>query len=340
VKVFKYILFILLILIIGLSIYVAVQPNTFEVTRERTINAPAAVIYENVIDFRKWEPWSPWLEKKPDTKLFYSEQTEGVGGSYSWEDDESTGTMKTIAATSFSSIEQHIQFDAYEPSNINWSFKPTIEGKTTVAWQMSGDKIPFIFKAISAFSGGFDKMIGPDFERGLEKLDSLVVSQMKVYSVVVDGPTEHSGGFYLYNATSCRIDEFEEKMQDMLSKVGAYATEHKITTAGPPFTSFIKWDEKNNATIFSTCIPTTSRVITTDSDILTGQFEPFRAVKTTLKGNYSNLKEAWDKTMAYITEKGYEFTEAGPMLEVYVTNPEQYPNPADWITEIYIAIKE
>ena len=34
-----------------------------------------------------------------------------------------------------------------------------------------------------------------------------------------------------------------------------------------------------------------------------------------------------------------EFAENGPMLEAYLTDPMSKPNPADWITEIYIAVK-
>ncbi|TVZ60333.1 effector-binding domain-containing protein [Flavobacteriaceae bacterium MAR_2010_105] len=339
-KAFKYLLFLLLILIIGLSIYVAVQPNSFEVTRERTIEAPEAVIYNQLIDFKNWEAWSPWIEKNPGTKVTYPEQTKGVGGSYAWEDDDGVGNIKTINANPNSSIEQEMQFDDFAPSNISWNLESAEEGITKVTWKISGKDLPFMFKAYSAFSGGFDAMMGPDFERGLEKLDSLVVTNMKVYDITINGITEHGGGFYIYNTASCKMDDFEETMKTMLPKVGAYATANNITMAGPPFISYHKWDEKNNAVIFSSCVPTTSRVITTDSDILTGQIEPFRAIKTTLKGNYTNLKEAWEKTMAYIPQQGLEFAETGPMLEVYVTDPMNYPNPADWVTEIYIAIKD
>jgi effector-binding domain-containing protein/uncharacterized protein YndB with AHSA1/START domain len=339
-KALKYILFLLLIAIIGTSIYIAVQPNSFEVKRERTIDAPAAVIFSNINDFKNWERWSPWMEKQPDAKIEYPEQTKGVGGSFSWKDDQGTGRMNTLSTEPNSSITQNIQFDDYAPSNMDWSFEPTSDGKTKVTWQIKGENIPFMFKVYSTFSGGYDKMMGPDFERGLEKLDSLVVADMKVYDITINGATQHGGGFYIFNTASCKIDEFQSKMQDMLDKVNAFALENKITMAGPPFVNFIEWDEKNNATIFSCCIPTTSQVITTESDILTGQLEPFRAVKTTLKGNYTYLKEAWDKTMAYIPEHGLEQAEAGPMLEVYVTKPQNYPNPADWLTEIYIAIKE
>jgi effector-binding domain-containing protein len=91
--------------------------------------------------------------------------------------------------------------------------------------------------------------------------------------------------------------------------------------------------------MFSACVPTIEKVVTTDSDILTGQLEPFKAVKTTLNGNYDNLKEAWETVMKYIPENGMQFAETGPMLEVYLTDPMSEPNPADWITEIYIAVK-
>ncbi len=339
-KALKYILFLLLIFFIGISIYVAVQPNSFEVSRERTINAPAPVIYNNLIDFKNWELWSPWLEKYPDSKLMYSEQTKGVGGSFSWEDEDGVGTMTTLSTSPNISIEQDMQFDDYEPSKVNWTFKPNSDGGTLVTWQMKGENLPFMFKAYSAFSGGFDKMIGPDFERGLEKLDSVVVAEIKKYSITIAGVTEYSGGFYLYNTTSCKINELENTRKEMLPKVLNYATSNAITMAGPPFINYLKWDTDNNAVIFSSCVPTTSRVITTGSTILTGQIEPFRAVKVILKGDYSNLKEAWEKAMAYIPEHGLEVNVNGPNLEVYVTDPINYPNPADWVTEIYIAINE
>jgi effector-binding domain-containing protein len=135
------------------------------------------------------------------------------------------------------------------------------------------------------------------------------------------------------------MSDFKEKMQEMLPKVGAYALTNNITMAGKPFVIYHKWDPENNAVMFSCCIPTTSKIMATDADIITGQLEPFKAVKTVLKGNYENLQEAWDKTMTYIPEHNLELTETGPMLEVYLTDPMTTPNPADWVTEIFIAIK-
>ena len=109
--------------------------------------------------------------------------------------------------------------------------------------------------------------------------------------------------------------------------------------AGAPFVNYHKWDEANNAVIFSCCVPTTEKVISDEPDILTGQLKPFKAIKTTLKGDYENLKEAWDTAMKYIPENGFEIQEGGPTIETYLTDPMSTPNPADWITDIYIAVK-
>ncbi len=338
-KLLKYLLFLVLIAIIGFAIYVAVQPNSFEVSRERTINAPASVLYDNVIDFKNWEAWSSWVEKEPDLKLMFPEQTGGVGGSYSWEGKDGLGNMKTIAANPKTSIVQELQFDDFHPSKINWTFEPTSDKKTKVTWKMNSEKLPFMFKGFAAVSGGFDSMIGPDFRRGLEKLDSVVVASMSKYSINIDGITEHGGGFYLYNTASCKMSEMESKMGEMMTKVSAYAQQNNITMAGSPFSIYHKWDEENGTLMFSSCIPTTAKVITSDSNILTGKLKPFKAVKTTLTGDYKNLKEAWDKTFAYIATNKLEALETGITIENYPTDPMTVQNPADWKTEIFVQVK-
>ncbi len=338
-KILKYILFLLLILVIGFSIYIAVQPNSYDVTRTKTINAPQSVVYNNVIDFKNWESWSSWVEEKPETVITLSEKTEGIGGSYAWEDEDGIGTMKTIDTKPNSSISQEMQFGDFPKSDVTWNLKSNEDGSTEVTWDITGKDLPFKFKMFSALMGGMEKQIGPHFERGLTMLDSVLQTEMKVYSINVEGVTQHSGGYYLYNTTSCKFSEFEKNMKEMLPQVGAYAITHNVTMAGPPFILYHKWDEENDAMIFSCCVPTNSKIISNEPGILTGQLKSFRTVKTVLTGNYDNLKEAWDTTMKYISDNNLEMIEAGPMLETYLTDPMSQPNPAKWVTEIYVAVK-
>lgn len=339
-KTLKYILFLLLIGIIGSAIYIAVQPNEFEVTRTRTIKAPVSIIYDNVVDLKNWESWSSWVEADPDMKITLSEQTKGVNGSYSWKDKDGVGTMKITETVPNTSIKLNMQFAEFPSSDVSWKFIPNDDGSTDAKWSISGKNLPFVFKMFSVLMGGMEKQIGPHYERSLEKLDSIVVASMKKYSITVNGLTNHSGGYYLYNTTSCKISDLKSKMTEMLPLVIEYATKNNINMAGAPFVAYHKWDEENNAVMFSCCVPTTEKIITTDSSILTGQLLPFKAIKTTLNGDYSNLKETWETATKYIKENGFEEMHDLPALEIYLTDPTSKPNPADWITEIYIPIKE
>ncbi len=335
-KIVKYLFFLILMAVIGIAIYAAIQPSDFEITRTRVIKAPASIIFNNINDYKNWHAWNPWKEEDPSMTFSYPEITTGVGSSYSWDSKEGKGKMETIAQEINTSLKQKLSFKPFESFDVNWDLE-NIENGTKVTWAMKGKK-DFMFKVFLLFMGSMEKTVGPMYERGLEKLDSVVIESTKKYSVKIEGITKHGGGFYIYNTTSSKITEVESKMQEILPKIGVYATQNNITVAGAPFTYYREWDEENNATIFSCALPTTEKVITnTNSGILTGYLEPFTAVKTTLKGNYSNLKEAWEIAKNHIKDQNLE--EEGPVLEVYLTDPGNHVNPADWVTEIYIGIK-
>ncbi|WP_417213950.1 SRPBCC family protein [Bizionia sp.] len=337
-KTIQYILFFLLILIIGISIYVAVQPNDFKVTRTRTIAAPSQVIYNHVIDYKNWDALSPWVEIDPETKTVLSDTTMGIGSTYSWESSDEKGHIKTVEAIPFQTINQELFLNESASVQVNWEFQQISAKETEVSWTLYSDNLSFYEKGYALINGGHEKMMSPELERGLNKLNNIVIAAMEVYSIQVDGIAQHGGGFYIYKTTSSKISDIQTTISKVLPSVKSYSIKNNIAMAGAPFVYYHNWDEPNNAVMFSVCIPTTTQVITTQSDILTGQLEPFKAVKTTLKGNYTNLKEARDATRSYIRQYNMETSETGPMLEVYLTEPSQKPNPANWITEIYIAI--
>ena len=66
--------------------------------------------------------------------------------------------------------------------------------------------------------------------------------------------------------------------------------------------------------------------------------EPVKAVKVSLKGNYEHLSEAYTKGRQYIDKNGHQIDPDRKMFEVYVTDPGEVPNPANWLTEVYIPI--
>lgn len=132
-KKLKYLLFLLLIGIIGSAIYVAVQPNDFKVTRSHTIPAPTAVVFNNVVDFKNWEFWSSWVETNPELQITLSEETEGLNALLSWQVKDDNGSIKTTEITKNTLVKQQLQFGDYPPSEVLWEFDSSADGSTRLA---------------------------------------------------------------------------------------------------------------------------------------------------------------------------------------------------------------
>lgn len=339
-KALKYILFLLLIIIIGTSIYIAVQPNNYDFSRSRTIQAPVSLLFEEVNDFKNWPSFSPWIEKEPNAKLTFGDVTSGVDGSYAWNGKIlGEGNMKTIDATENKSIVQRIEFiKPFESqSNINWTFEKTNEG-TKVTWGMKGEQ-DFMTKIFTTFMGAIEDNTGPDFERGLFKLDSIVSSNMKKFSIHIDGETEYGGGFYMYKTTAATGANISQIMGKQYGDIMSYMAKNNIVANGMPFTIYNEMNPENGSIIMSNAIPIMSKVkVEKESDIICGFIPKLKVLKTTLKGNYSNLPKAWEAAMQHVSENNMVLSEMKP-FEIYVNDPGDFPNPGDWITEIYIPIK-
>ena len=339
-KTAKVIIIILLIIIIGSCGYVAVQPNSYDIQRTRVIKAPAEILFNKVNDFKNWESWSPWAEKESDLQITYPEQTSGVGGSYSWVGEDGPGSMKTLVVSPFDSISQEMQFDNFPPSNVYWKFDKVEEG-TKVTWGMKADEVPFLLKFFAVINGGMDNMVGPDYERGLEKLDSLTLESMSKFEITIDGITEYGGGFYVYKTTSANAKNISQVMGQQFGEIMQFMASNKIRSIGMPFTIYhTDMSQQGNNVIMSQAMPIATKINTPiKSNILCDYIPKTKVLKTTLKGNYTNLSKAWTESMKYLAENNLEQSDIKP-FEIYTNDPGSFPNPADWITEIYIPIKD
>ena len=118
-KTLKYILFLLLILIVGFLIYVAVQPNEYDIKRTQLINAPANVIYDNINDIKKWDAWGPWHDTDSTIVTSYSANTIGVGAKSTWTSKDSPGNMELINTVPNKSVDLKMQFSYTRKFNKN-----------------------------------------------------------------------------------------------------------------------------------------------------------------------------------------------------------------------------
>ena len=145
--------------------------DTYVVERSTTIEASPNDVFAKVVDLRAWDDWSPWAEMDPEMNKTYTGDPGTVGSGYSWNGNRKVGegrmTVKEVDAQERVAIDLEFIKPFKSQSVTEVSVAPAGDG-SQVTWTMTGkhnwmSKIMGIFKSM-------DKMVGPDFEKGLAKL--------------------------------------------------------------------------------------------------------------------------------------------------------------------------
>jgi effector-binding domain-containing protein len=335
-KLLKYLFFLILILIIGGSMYLATLNGNYDIKQTTIIKAPVEVVFNEINDYKNWQNWGPWYETDSTIVTTYPEITSGKNASYSWTGKEGGGSMKTISLIPNKELIQQINFGTGNTPEVYWNLKKIKDG-TAVTWGMRG-KNTFIEKAYWLTQGGIEKNITPMYQRGLELLNNHITNEMKKHSVENKGIVEYGGGYYLYLTSASKFSEIDKKTKEMFPLIIRYMKKNDIQSVGKPFIITHKWDKENSTIMFSTCIPVSER-IATDSDVLTGFIKPQKMFKTLFKGSYNYLPEAWETAFKNLNAQNLKELPNAEPLEVYLVGPHDTPNPSKWITEILIPIE-
>ena len=333
-KILKYIFLLIVLFAVAVAVFVATQKGDFEVTKSRLINTPRNIVFNYVNDFRNWPGW---ISFDSGMEPEFATITAGKGGSFSWEGNENDGSVKTVSVKENDSIVQEMDWNGL-PANMYWTFKDSA-GKTKVTLKVKG-KIGFMPKIYAALEGGANRIMDAIFDKSLVALDKTLDKEINTYNVKVEGIAGKAGNYYLKQSIVSTIENMPRNQRIMMSKLMHFFKKNNIPMAGKPFVLYDYYDTSKGLTKFSVCVPIREEIHTSpESDVSFGQFSGFRAVKTTLTGDYSHLKEAWDKTFAYIDAN--KITEAdAAYLEWYKVGKEDGKGPSKWVTEIYVPIKE
>lgn len=171
----KKVLLVVGVIVVGLFVVIAMQPNEYSVERSAVFSASPEAAFAQVNDFHKWDQWSPWAKLDPTMKSTYSGPEAGVGASIAWVGNSAAGEGKMEILESKPGEYVKINLEFIKPfagiSTTHFRFAKEGEG-TKVTWRMEG-KNSMMGKAFSLVMN-MDKRIGADFDKGL--------AQMKVVS--------------------------------------------------------------------------------------------------------------------------------------------------------------
>jgi hypothetical protein len=166
-----------------LFVVISLQPATFHIERSITMAAPPEAAFAQVNDFHAWRVWSPWEKLDPSLQRSFEGAAAGLGAKYAWSGNKQVGQGRmTIEKSEPSQIRIKLEFlKPFAATNTaTFSFVETAEGNKTT-WAMDGTN-NFVSKAFHLVMD-MDKMIGPDFERGLAAMKTAAEAATKTPTI-------------------------------------------------------------------------------------------------------------------------------------------------------------
>ena len=169
---------LIVVLIIAGVIAIMMLPSDYELERSKVISATPAEVYAVVGDLHSWPEWTAWSKEADPECIWNYNGKSGVGAGVDWTGPvHGEGEMTITGLEENSKIEYALTFKEGEDEMVsNGRFELTPSGSgTSVRWVMFGE----LEGVGKLFGPVMDSMVGPDFEAGLNNLETRFNSAKK-----------------------------------------------------------------------------------------------------------------------------------------------------------------
>ena len=164
----------IIIWVVGIAVILAaigfMLPRHVHIERAASIKASPSTLYSVVNDLTTYDNWMPWNRMDPNMKKDFSTNTRGTGSYYTWTSnnkDVGQGKFEITSATPDKNVTCQLTFGEMKPSSTGWNISGA-GNESQIVWFMDADM--GMNPAGRWFGLFFDKMVGPDFQKGLDSL--------------------------------------------------------------------------------------------------------------------------------------------------------------------------
>lgn len=296
------------------------------------IDAPVGAVYQKLNDFNHWRAWSPWLVQEPEAKVTVAEDTKY----YEWEGDRiGSGNMRVTAERENEWIDYDLAF--LKPwksrSKVRFELKPEGE-QTEVAWLMDSS-IPFFMFWMKKM---MTALVGMDYERGLAMLKNYVEDGEVHSKLDFKGYSEYPGCTYIGIRTACTKDTVGPKMEEDLTRLGAFLADREALIDGPPFSTYHKWDIVRDRIEYTSGMPVSSIPADLPAGMFAGEIPPTRIYTLSHTGPYLHLGNAWTTMYSMHRNKVFRLNKKVDPFEVYLNEPGTVADE-ELVTEVCFAVR-
>lgn len=327
----KKILFIIAGLIVLLVLVGFVLPAKLDITKSYTINAPAAAVFEEINDLKRWETWQYWNTLDPEMKITYGEKTVGTGAYYSWNGPVlETGTITLTESIPDKSIAIVMDFGG-NPANGFYSLEVAGEN-TQLNLNFTNDAgMNPIGHWINVYMKG---EIEKSFDYAGEKIKGIAEAKPKfTYQISEETVPAISYVGFMHTMSPQDPAAVSAQMAKMYGELETILKKANVTVTGYPFAIYPSFSNESMDMICAMPVAADAKL---PAKYKVETIRSGSAIKGIYKGDYTNLMALHLELDKYLQYKG--LTMNGAPMEVFVTDPMLEKDTAKWITEVYYPI--
>lgn len=331
-------------IVIGIGVFVAavvaiglLLPRTAHVERSVVIDAPPAMVFTVLNGFGQFNRWSPWADIDPNAATTYEGPRTGPGARMSWSGNAEvgTGSQEILESTPYSAIALRLTFGDFA-GDFRSSYRLAVEGAgTRVTWGFDADYGGSILGRYFGLLS--ESMLGPDYEKGLGRLEAFVESLPKAdFSGLAFESAQAEARPLVVLPVRAANDPnaVGVALGVAYGKLSGYLSAEGVRQAGAPVAVFA--GEQNGALLLEAAIPVDRTDLAPPAPMRAGTSYAGPTVKVVHRGDYTGLPAARAQVRAYLATSG--LTQAGPLWEEYVSDPGSTP-VAELITHIVVPVK-
>lgn len=314
----KFLKTLLLIVAILVGVWMVLNimgPKNMNTVRSTTIDAPASMVYAEVVDFKKWQAWSPWVDVDPTMVTTYEGAPSGEGAIMKWDSEEMGGGEQTmVEAVENKSIRTELVFTDWEgTSAADWTFEEK-DGKTEVSWSMESSEFPFMARGIMLLMGGADA-VAKDYDKGLASLKQVVENKPKwsPKSEMIDDM------WYIgIERDSLTVADLADGAAHgpAYQALGAFVGANGIVPSGMPMCIPRRYSEESMDLTFAFPIPDS---VAAGEGMTVGMIPGGKSLYTVHYGPYEGSDKTWEMFEAYINSNEVDVRHYP--FEVYTNDP-------------------
>jgi len=332
-KTFKKIVIWILAIILVLIVVAYVLPKTYKVERSVYIKAKPELIYDLTSNFRKWKLWEPWTKSLDSTAVYELIGKEGqVGTIWKW-DGKILGNGQ-MTATGYIPQQQFAYDLAFNKGKYQSKGKITIEqsgDSSKVSWIDEGD---LGYNPVNRYFGlMMDKMLGPDFNKGLKKLKTVCETRASWPRIEEKVMPEQIA---ILIRDSAGPSTYGKVMGKAFGELMAFVKTNKLNCKGHPFATYIKFDTRTMNGVMDIGM-IVEKADKGKGRVHVAKLPAQNVVIAYYFGPYDKTADTYRYLHQYVQEA--ELKMAGGPTEIYVTDPTTEKDPAKIETDILFPVK-